>query len=270
MIQPQYNGQLGFSITSPFKAVGRGVATAGKAVGHGAVVGAKATGRATVVGAKTVGKGALAVGKLALKPAEWLAHVAMTPVRNRVHTLRDRRANKIAWDKRKSRTPTPAERAEAASWTKSKLKSQGPHGQVLALFAGPPIRLREPDEYNARMGEVVTAATVTAAVPVLLALMNSILGKTAQSGEAPERIGADGKPMQAMPDKPGTVDMTPVQEAAQSAAEDAAADAGGGAGSGGAMIQLPGVGPVKRSYVLIGGAVLGGVLLLALLPRRRD
>ena len=245
--------QLGFSITSPFRAVAR----AGKATGHGIAVGARATAH-----------GAIAVGKIALKPAEWLVHAAMTPVRNKVHTLRDRRANKLAWDKRKSRTPNAAERAEAASWTKAKLKGVGPHGKVLALFAGPPIALLGGYESEMRLGDPATASLVAASIPVFLAIMNALLTKTSKSGEAPANIGPGGQPMQERPNAPGTVDMTPVQEAAQSAAEDAAAMAENPSSGGG--MRLPGVGPVKRSHLLVGAAVVGGIVLVVLLTRKKS
>ncbi len=199
----------------------------------------------------------------------------MTPVKNKVHTLRDRRANKLAWDKRKSRTPNAAEKAEAKSWTQAKLKGQGPHGQILALFAGPPMRMLNEYESTVQLGEVVTAATITASIPVFLAILNALLNKSSASGEAPANIGPDGQPMpQQGPDQPGTVDMTPVQEAAQAMAEDAAAEmeaqGGGRAAGGGAMVRMPGVGPVQRSHLMLGAAVVGGVLLLMMLTRRKS
>ncbi len=259
--------QFGFSITSPFKAVAHAASSAGQAVGHGVATGARATGRGAVAAGKVAGKGAIIAGKVAFAPAlltmkasQWLANKAMTPVKNKVHTLRDRRANKLAWDKRKSRTPNAAEKAEAKSWTQAKLKSQGPQGLVLALFAGPPSPM---------FGEVVTAATITASIPVFLALMNALLSKTSRSGEAPASIGPDGQPMpQQGPDQPGTVDMTPVQDAAQAMADDAAAEGGGGGG--GAMTHLPGVGSVKRSHLLLGAAVIGGILLITLVTRKKS
>ncbi len=258
--------QLGFSITSPFKAVAHAASSAGQAVGHGVATGARATGRGAVAAGKVAGKGAIIAGKVAFAPAlltmkasQWLANQAMTPVKNKVHTLRDRRANKLAWDKRKSRTPNAAERAEAKSWTQAKLKSQGPQGLVLALFAGPPSPM---------FGEVVTAATITASIPVFLAIMNALLNKTSRSGEAPASIGPDGQPMpQQGPDQPGTVDMTPVQEAAQAMAEDAAAESGAG---GGAMVRMPGGASVQRSHLMLGAAVIGGILLITLITRKKS
>jgi len=281
--------QFGFSITSPFKAVakvassagkavGSGVATGVRATGSGIATGARVTGRAAVATGKVAGKGAIIAGKVAFAPAlltmkasQWLANQAMTPVKNKVHTLRDRRANKLAWDKRKSRTPNAAEKAEAKAWTQAKLKSQGPHGQVLALFAGPPMRMLNEYESAMQLGEVVTAATITASIPVFLAILNALLNKTSRSGEAPANIGPDGQPMpQQGPDAPGTVDMTPVQEAAQAMAEDAAAESGVEASGGGALMRVPGVGPVQRSHLMLGAAVVGGVLLLMMLTRKKS
>ena len=65
----------------------------------------------------------------------------------------------------------------------------------------------------------------------------------------------------AAPAEPGVVDLSPMQQD-QAAPEAAAPAAKGGA------VTLPGVGAIKRSHLMIGGAVLGGVILLSLLTRK--
>lgn len=244
-----YDSQLGFSITAPFKKVGRAVGSGAKAVGRGAVKGVKIAGKV----AYTPIKYGL------VKPAEWLGNKITAPIRHRVQTLVQRRAGKIAWDKRKSRTPTPAEVSEARSWTRSKLRGQLPHGPVLSIFAGPPSVLLGDYELG------IAPAVVAAAVPVLVAAMQSLLHRFDRSGDAPANPQADAAAAATAPDAPvpaGTVDLQPAQDAAEAATDaiDTAAHPG--------MVKLPAVGYVKRSHLMIGGAVLGGVILLSLLTRK--
>ncbi|MBV8722257.1 MAG: hypothetical protein JO277_08915 [Candidatus Eremiobacteraeota bacterium] len=257
--QAPLGGPLGFSVTSPFRAVGRGVAK-----------GAKATGRVT----KKYGKYAveatnpeLAVMAVAGKK---LASWALTPVRHRVQRLKDRRAVKLAWDRRKSKTPTDAEKKEARDWTKHYLNRHPPHGPALALLAGPSFF--GPSAESILLGEVVTAATVSASVPVLIALMNHLLGKAHASGEAPANPGEAPLPAaSSSAGGDGTVDTGPAQDAGTAAEADANADASAGGGKGGkgggAVVKLPGVGAVPRKYLVIGGVVVGAVVLVALLKR---
>lgn len=237
-------------------AAGHGVTHAASAVGHGAVHAAEAVGHGIKVGI--------------IKPFEWLASKATAPIRNRVHTLRDRRAKKIAWDKRKSTTPTPSEQAEAKAWTKSHLKKQGPQGQLLQLFAGTSPMLLG----NATLGDPVTLSLIAASIPVFMALMNKVLHKADASGQAPaDPTKGGGAAAPVAPVAPGTVDLTPVQDAAAAAAADASGGggAGGDAGAGGGEKRGHGGGGgakvlgLPKKYVMIGGAVLGGVLVLSLL-----
>lgn len=245
---------LGVSL-NPIKAVksaARSTARAGRAVGRGTI------------------KVAKKVGKIVVAPAAWLGTKLTAPLRSRVHKLRDRRAVKLAWDKRKSKQPTPAERAEAKAWTKSKLKSSGPHGHVLALFAGP-----TPSYFGSPVGLGIdpgTASVIAASLPVLIAVLNALLNKSAASGEAPADPGADAQAeAQAAAEvaalaaeTPGAVDMTAMQDEMTAVAEDVLPPPPG-------MVRLPGIRkPIKQSHVLIGGIVLGGVLLVALLTRKRD
>jgi len=251
MLVGHVNPQLGFSITSPFKAVARGVATGARAAGHG-----------VAVGARTAGKVAYAPIKYGIiKPAEWLGNKLMAPIRNRVQKIVHRRAAKIAYDSRKSTTPTPAEVSQARSWTKSKLKGELPHGPVLALFAGPTI----PD--TGPLGDFgIAPAVAAAAVPVFMALAQQLLSRFNSSGEAPANPAADAKADAAAPDAPvpaGAVDLQPAQDAADAAstAIDNVAHPG--------TVKLPGGMHVKKSHLMIGGAVLGGVILLSLLTRKK-
>jgi len=150
--------QFGFSIKKFAKGVGKGIAK----------------------GAKGVASGAKFIGKQALRPVAFIAHGLTAPLRNRVHKLRDGRALKLAQDRRRSNVPNAAERAEAKAWTKVKLKSGGPQGYLLALFAGPPTDA----EMNTFLGAVgVDDAAIAAAIPILATLLTSVISKATKSGE---------------------------------------------------------------------------------------
>ncbi len=259
MLVPSLQGDLGFSL-NPIKAVKRGAHAALHPISTTKMV-ARTTVHTAASAAKTVGHG-IKIGLI--KPAEWLAHAAMTPVRNRVHKLRSRRAVKLAWDRRKSKTPTPAEQSEASTWTKSHLKSKGPHGRVLALFAG-----AAPANFGASysgLGDPATASVVAASVPVLVALINAVLRKSNNPNEAPADPAADAQAAaDTSPADAGTADLAPAQDAATDAAA-AAADAESGGGGGLRSLTRGGkILGIDRKYVFIGGAVLGAVLLIGLL-----
>jgi hypothetical protein len=234
------NSPLGFSIRS----VGRGIKS-----------GVQATGR----GVKKVGKVAyMPVEWTLVKPTMWLAHQAARPVRSLVRRLVSRRAVKLAWDKRKSKTPNASEQAEAKSWTKHNLNKQLPHGPILALFAGPDITLLGYE--SVQLG--VAPAVVAAAVPVLMALMQQLLSRFNKSGEAPADPGADAQAAAAeQGPPPGVTDLQPAQDAAADAVQDVADKVRGG----GKSVKLPGVGRVKQSHLLIGGAVALGLVLVVVL-----
>ena len=239
--------------------------------------------------AKTVGHGirhplntvegaAKAAAHVALLPVKEVLHVvnaalklAFRPVTNRIHTLENRRAAKIAFDKRKSTTPTPAERAEAKSWTKSKLKSEGPHGRVLALFAGPPPRMPLVPEVGMLGQDPATVSIVAASIPVFMALMNAVLKKFSKSGEAPAHPG-DVPGGDAAAAAAASSAVAAGGEAAEAAIDAGAGgdDDGGAGGGGGAMVKLPGGTMVKKKTLMIGGAVFGGlVLILLLMPSKK-
>lgn len=257
-------GDLGFSL-NPFHYVKKAahdvvhpldtVKSAAKTVAHTVVHPLDTTkaiahdvGHTAKFAAESVGHG-IKVG--IIKPFEWVASKVTAPIRNRVHKLRDRRARKLAWDNRHSKTPTPAENAQAKSWTKSHLKHQGPHGELLALFAGPmPMLLGD-----AQLGDPATISLIAASIPVFMALMNKILHKADASGEAPAdpTKGAGGGA--AAPGAPGAASG----EDAGGGGPSADASGGGGGDGGAKLLGMP------KKYVIIGGAVLGGVLVLSLL-----
>lgn len=288
-----YSDELGFSVSSlnpvkVVKKVGRGVKKGVVAVGSGVKKGTVATYKFTKKTVKSAAGAAAdvgkAIGKGVLKPFEFIAHQAVKPIKNRVVKLRNRRAAKLAWDARKSKTPNAQEQAAAKAWTKSHLKSKGPHGQVLALLAGSEWEYGEfhgYDNFGNPLGmEPATASLIAASIPIFMALMNKVLGSADKSGEAPANPGADAAANAEAPDTgiaadgataaapggDGSVDLTPVQDAVADVAQQAADGAASAAG----MVRVPGVGLVKRNHMLIGAGVVGVILLLALTSRRGD
>jgi len=248
------DGTLGFSITSPFKSVAHAATAVGKGVAHGTVAAAKGAGGLAQRYGKTAAELAVLpvveVNKAIVAPV--LKATVLRPVISRINTLKDRRAKKLAWDNRKSTTPTPQERSQASSWTKSHLRSQAPPlGLMMSVLAGsaPQMGLRG-------LGEPTTA-TITAAVPALIALLNSILKKANSSGDAPEHVGG-GSGGTAAGGESGAPDSG-------STASDGGTPGGGKHGAR-SVSSLP-LGLTKKQLT-IGGAVLGGVVLLALLTRK--
>lgn len=262
-------GALGFSL-NPFHyvkkaavAAGHGVAKGAHAVGHETSVVAHAVGHGAVAAADAVGHG-IKVG--IIKPFEWLASKATAPIRNRVHQLRDRRAAKLAWDRHHTTTPDAKDKADAKAWTKAHLKSQGPHGEVLQLFAGSsmPMLLG-----NTQLGDPVTLSLIAASIPVFMELMNKVLHKADASGQAPAdpTRGAGGPPAPTAPGAPGPgAPSAPGADAGGGTDAGAGDDGSGGSGGhgkhGGGGAKLLGM---PKKYVIIGGAVFGGVILLSLL-----
>lgn len=187
---------LGFSITHVAKGVTHAASSAVKSTAHVAAKGATATGHVAAKGATTTVHVGEKVGKIALLPItlpmEALTSLLFEPVRSRVHKMRDRRAKKLSWDRRKSLQPNAAENAEAKSWTKSRLKSKGPHGLLLALFAGAPEMGAHALLGNYQLG--VAPAVAAALVPVLTAVASQIVSDVAKSGEAPANPQQPGAP----------------------------------------------------------------------------
>jgi hypothetical protein len=164
-----------------------------KRVASGAVGVAKKVGSGAVTAGKYAGKAALTVGKVALAPVWYLnkaaLDLALRPVRSRAATLVARRASKLAWDRRRVKTPTPAESAEAREWTKNKFRAKGPHGHLFATLMGTPL--------NGLGGSFhlgAAPAIIAAAIPALTAIAIQILQSTQKSGEAPIDPAAGGAP----------------------------------------------------------------------------
>jgi len=276
----------GLGITlNPIKAVKWTAKTATRAVTHPVSTVKKTVSAAThpirsvKYVARQAGDAASQVGTAlkrgVLKPAEWLASKATAPLRSRVLKLRQRRAVKLAWDKRRSKQPNAAEQAEAKSWTKSRLKSSGPQGYLLALFAGADtgVLMGAYDVHPRGLGfDPATASVIAASIPVLMAILNAVLSNSAKSGEAPADPGADAAAeaaeAQAAGESPGAVDMGPAQD--QAAADAIAAQGGGDGDAGGGMRSLIPGGAKKSNMLLyagIGGAVL---LVLMLVGKKKD
>ncbi len=237
----------------------------------------QATKKATLVTGKVIYKAhEIPTKYLALKPTMWLANKATKPIRNRVQTIVNRRAAKIAMDKRHSTTPTAAEKAEAKAWTKHKLTYDGPggiptpHGKILALFAGSEYQMPTHTQ-DGQLG--VAPAVVAAMVPLLVALANAMISKYAKSGEAPANPQADQRTNAVDPMAPGTVDLQPMQNAMDEMSAGVAADAGmpgadveAAGGESGRHSGLPG--GISKNHMLIGAAVLGGLVLVAMLTKK--
>lgn len=262
---------LGFNpfhtITKAAKGVAHATTSAAKATGHGVAVGARATGHGVVKVAKTVEHGAIKAGEFAVAITLAPIRLALRPVTSRVRTLTNRRANKIAWDKRKSKTPTPAEKAQAKAWTKSQLKKKLPHGPLLAMLAGP---LPMPTGLGAMSTNLgVAPAVIVALVPVFIEILNALLKSFARSGEAPVQIGPNGQPL--MPVDPTVVPDAAADEGPPPGADagamvpggdDAAAAADDGGGGGG----MPG--GKKGNLIVIGGLVVGFILVASLFKKK--
>jgi hypothetical protein len=183
-------GELGWGFKSFAKGLAKGVGKVGKGVVKTAVVnptkiaaksaystgkgvttatGQVAKGKFTSAGKSLVKaglapvKGGVAIAKQASKA---VTDLALYPVRSRLTTLKNRRANLLAFQARGSKTPTTIEKAQARKDVKSMLSKQGPHGKMLSWLAGP--------EYNydglgvvgyddAALAAIATALTATAA-----------------------------------------------------------------------------------------------------------
>jgi hypothetical protein len=146
-------------------------------------------------GARAAGRGVKAAGRGVANVSKAAFRLATKPLKVRVDTLVTRRAKKLAWDRRKSKQkPTPAEFVEARAWVKAKLRAKGPHGKLLAVFAGPEVSLLGGGELG--VVDPVTQA-ILASIPVLLTAITTIMVSMNKSGEAPA-----GDPSQAPPAAP--------------------------------------------------------------------
>jgi hypothetical protein len=213
---------LGFGFKSFFKKVGHGVAKGARAAERGAVKGTKAAGRgAARVSKKTgltrVGKVAFKAGVLPLRVMalglELAFKVATRPIRSRLNTLKDRRARKLAWDRRRATTPTVAERAEARAWAKHMLNHEyRPLGYMLAYLSGAdPAAGALGDAAFGAFGEPITAS-ILASIPVLIGLSTTVLNKTVANKQAP--INPQGTsptaPARPLPPRRRRADRSPI------------------------------------------------------------
>src|SRR5574342_18133 len=167
------NGQqLGISL-NPVKAIKK----VGKGIAKGVSAGAKGVAKGTVAVAKTVTKPIVAVYEFAFNKVT-------APLRSRVNSLKSGRARKLAQQRRGSNIPTVAENAEAKAWTKAKLKSSGPQGYLLALFAGAEDFSVNGLGMATNLGfEPATMTLIAASVPPLMLLLNNVLKKAGAAGE---------------------------------------------------------------------------------------
>jgi hypothetical protein len=142
-------------------------------------------------GATRAGRGGL---KLAAKAhplalaAKGLA-AATGPVRRRIFKalfgkLITRRARLLAWSRRRSLVPSPAENREARGWASAYVKRRGLLGKLVGTALSGDL-----------VGEPATSALVTASVPVLIALAKRALA-------AAERHGAPADPRAMSPQGP--------------------------------------------------------------------
>lgn len=188
--------QLGFSL-NPIKAAKGAVKFTTKAV--------KASARAALAPAvlvkdvatgKNVVKSLVKAGKSGLAPLQAtildpLNATLLAPLRNKVNKLKSNRAKTLAWQRRRSKVPNAQEQAEARAWTKTKLKHSGPHGYMLVLFAAPE-EMAYAQPIHGPFGEPITIAAITASMPILIAVVNAMLKKAQNSGEASDNPAAAG------------------------------------------------------------------------------
>lgn len=167
--------------------------------------------------AKKYGKYAIAPGLMLIThTAKLLVKLGMAIIKKyfggAVKKLTRRRARYMAYQRRGSSRPTQQEMLEAARWARKYTKSQGLFGKLTAavtkkskqLAKDPSVRRkvaagmrnqRAPSGVRGHtMGEAVSAATVTAMIPVIIALINAFMNKAAKQG-------APADPRQASPEQ---------------------------------------------------------------------
>jgi hypothetical protein len=173
---------------NPVKAVRKGAKAVKKTAASPVKTAKRLPGSAVSAGRKAVKKAA----KVTVKPltvataaaAKGAFLLATKPLRVRINRIKARRALKLAMERRKSRVPTAAEKKEAREWTKAKLKSEGPHGQVLALLAGPADEVVLLGSAAINLGaEPATMVAIQAAIPILTQVLNKLIQKLTKSGD---------------------------------------------------------------------------------------
>jgi len=172
-----------------------------------------------------VASGAKTVAKVVTKPIVAVSAAVfnklVSPLRNRVTSLKKGRALKLAQLRRKSNVPTAAENNEAAGWTKAKLKSGGPQGYLLALFAGAdtPFCVNGLGMSTNLGVDPATMSLIAASLPPLTLLLNNVLKKAGAAGE----IASQTVQAYAASNVPGYQPGAPVPSAAQYAQQAASA-----------------------------------------------
>lgn len=159
-------------VGGPLRAIKRTARRASRAAGRGAKLAVRAHPLAlTATAAKYAGKGLAA---------------ATGPIRRRIFRaffgkLVTRRARLLAWSRRRSSQPTPAENREARGWALAYVKRKGLLGRLVGAALGGDV-----------VGEPVTSAVVTASIPVLVELARRALRAAQREGApADPREGAD-------------------------------------------------------------------------------
>jgi hypothetical protein len=178
--------------------------------------------------AKSAGRVALAPARLAVDTTKHAAktgyavskavtNVALKPLRTRLNTLKDRRAKKIAFDKRRSTVPTVAERAQARKDVKAYLSAKGPHGKMLSYLAGP--------DYYDGLGVVgYDDAAIAAVATALTASLVKMIGDAAKSKFAPaDAVKAGAAAGGTVVAQTAAAKLAPVAQTVQKISEEAAA-----------------------------------------------
>lgn len=202
-----YSAELGFS---PFKAIGKVAKGAGKLT-VGAVKASAKAAVAPAVFVKDVGTGknvlkstvklvkSTTLGPIQATILDPLNATVLYPVKKKIDTLTNRRAMKLASDRRgPGAKPTAGEHSEARTWTRNQLLKKPPIGTLFAVLASPPEAA-----YTTNLGNSLGAvpAALVAAIPPALVLMNSLL----------KQFGSKGGPAPA-PSTPGDVAVIQQQQ----------------------------------------------------------
>jgi hypothetical protein len=164
---------------------GAGTVTAGGKLIKGDVTGA---GKAFVKAGLEPVRGGAELTKHAAKStyeaSKYLTNLALSPIRSRLTTLKNRRAEVLSWTKRGSKTPTTAEKAQARKDVKSMLSSKGPHGKMLAWLAGGPV-------LAGQLGELGVVGYDDAALAAIAAALTTSLVKIASDAAKSKFAPAD-------------------------------------------------------------------------------
>jgi hypothetical protein len=183
--------------------------------------------------------------KTGLQVTKAVTDLALRPLRGKLNTLKDRRAKKLAWDKRRSTLPTVAERAQARKDVKGMLASKGPHGKMMAWLAGGPMFAGELGVVgydDAALAAIATALTASAVkiiqdaakskfAPADAAKAGAAAGLTTAAEQiAPETTAFVREVQKTTPEEVAQETVTQAEEAATEAATEEVEEALEGAG----------------------------------------